>query len=99
VLIFPLASSLQSKKSRSRIRNRERSKRIYRCGGQKVDSEAHITPDVEVAKTLGSKSFSFEDRVSVLYAYDEVEEMPDQCAVKEKLNVRKTINSLLGHRQ
>src|SRR2546423_12632664 len=53
-------------------------------------------------ETLGSKSSRFEDRVSVLYAYDEVDsysERPDQCAVKEKLNVRKTINSLLGHRR
>jgi hypothetical protein len=54
------------------------------------------------AKTFGSKSSRFEDRVSVLYAYDEVDshaETPDQCTVKEKLNVRKTINSLLGHRR
>jgi hypothetical protein len=51
------------------------------------------------AKTFGSKSSRFEDWVSVLYAYDEVDsyaETPDQCAVKEKLNVRKTINSLSG---
>ena len=57
---------------------------------------------MEVAKTLGSKSSCFEDRVSVLHAYDEVDsysETLDQCAIKEKLNARKTINSLLGHRR
>ena len=54
---------------------------------------------VEVAKTLGSKSSRFEDGVPSYMLYDEVEETPDQCAVKEKLNVRKTINSFLGHRR
>ena len=56
----------------------------------------------QMCENFGSKSSRFEDSASVLYAYDEVDsysEAPDQCAVKEKLNVRKTINSLSGHRR